>query len=137
MALELESLRRTVEALERSLNAASTVREADPALQETVRAGVIQHFVMAYEICWKFMKRWIEVNIGASQVDGVTRRELFRQAAENHLIQDVEAWMARHHARNLTSHTYDAPIAEEVFKEVPGLLADAKRFLSAIEARND
>ena len=137
MTLELESLRKSVHALERALRASGAVAALDPELRETVRAGVIQHFEVAYEICWKFMKRWIEANVSAAQVDGVTRRELFRQAAENRLITDVDAWMLHHHARNLTSHTYDDGAAEEVFREAPRLLEDAKRFLAAIEARND
>jgi len=137
MSLELESLRKSVHALERAIWASGAVAELHPDLQEAVRAGVIQHFEMAYEICWKFMKRWIEANVGATQVDGVTRRELFRQAAENRLIDDVEAWMLHHYARNLTSHTYDEGAAAKVLQQAPRLMMDASRFLAAIEARND
>ena len=46
----------------------------------TIAAGVIQNFAFTYELCWKFMKRWIEENVNSEIVDGVTRRELFRKA---------------------------------------------------------
>ena len=48
------------------------------ATQEGIKAGVNQNFKVTYELCWKFTKRWRENNIGATYVDGVTRRELFR-----------------------------------------------------------
>lgn len=137
MPLELESLRKTVEALERSVKASAQLDKLDEDLKETIRAGVIQHFEVAYEVCWKFMKRWIEEHVSASAVDGVTRRELFRHAAENKLIADVERWMEHHRSRNLTSHTYDPEVALEVFEDAPRLLVDARAFLVAIEARND
>ena len=63
----------------------------DRDLQEAVRAGVIQNFEIAYEQSWKMMKRWLEDSVGATYVDGVTRRELFRLAAEHRLITDVDA----------------------------------------------
>ena len=30
-----------------------------PVLQMTLKAGVIQNFEVAYELCWKFIKRWL------------------------------------------------------------------------------
>ena len=44
------------------------------------------------------MKRWIETNISAESVDGVTRRELFRQAAETRLSETLD--IGRFHAPN-------------------------------------
>ena len=63
MALDLTSLSKAVEALDRSLAAverAQAIRDA--ALQETVRAGVIQQFEVAYELSWKFLQRWLREN---------------------------------------------------------------------------
>ena len=51
-----------------------------PEIKETVRGGIIQNFEVAYELSWRMMKRWLESNINAETVDGVTRRELVRQA---------------------------------------------------------
>lgn len=106
MNLHLDSLTKSIDSLERSVNTAINLDTSDDDLWETVRAGVIQNFEVAYEQCWKMMKRWLEKNIGSTYVDGVTRRELFRLAAESRLITDVERWMDYHTARNQTSHTY-------------------------------
>ena len=53
-----------------------------PVLRETLHAGIIQHFEVAYEVCWKSMRQWLGYNVRPEAVDGVSRRELFRLAAE-------------------------------------------------------
>lgn len=109
----------------------------DVELQNALRAGVVQNFEFTYELCWKFMKRWLENNVGSVVVDGVSRRELFRLAAESRLIDDVPLWMSFHTARNQTSHTYEMDIAREVASMAPALLAASKDLIFALAARND
>ena len=67
----------------------------------------------------------------------MTRRELFRLAAENRLIDDVEQWMRYHEARNLTSQIYQPEIAQRVYNIAHDFARDAARLLAAFEARND
>ena len=83
------------------------------------------------------MKRWLENNVGATYVDGVTRHELFRFGAENRLITDVNGWIEYHEARNETAHTYDSEKADEIFRIARRFYADAKSLLEALETRND
>ena len=138
MKLELTSLESATASLERSINASTTFEASlPPEIKETVRSGIIQNFEVAYELSWKMMKRWLETNISAESVDGVTRRELFRQAAENRLIDDVELWMGFHSARNETSHTYDSGTAEEVSEVAGRFVAAAQALLTSLRARND
>lgn len=113
--LDLSAFKRAIDAFERTYDAVNnnkTIQSLSPELQETIRAGVIQNFEFTYEVAWKFIKRWLEKNYGGSEVDGVTRRELFRMAAENKLIDDVDSWMLFHRAGNQTSYTY--AIAAEI-----------------------
>ena len=114
MSLLLDNLAKSIDALNRSVLISKNLKACDNDLQEIVRAGVIQNFEVAYEQCWKMMKRWLEENVGSTYVDGVSRRELFRLAAESHLITDVERWMDYHISRNQTSHTYDEGTAQSV-----------------------
>jgi nucleotidyltransferase substrate binding protein (TIGR01987 family) len=67
----------------------------------------------------------------------VARRQLFRLAAENGLLTDVDRWMEYHSARNETAHTYDEKRADEVFQVARRFLADAVLLLKALESRND
>lgn len=140
MKLDLTSLKDALRALEKAVQSFNTLSH-HPALTtgdiETIQSGVIQNFEVAYEQCWKFMKRWLEVNISPDTGDGVTRRELFRLSAENRLIADVDVWMEFHTSRNLTSHTYSEHNAEIAFNAAVAFLPVAKDFLIRLESRND
>jgi nucleotidyltransferase substrate binding protein (TIGR01987 family) len=140
LALDLSSLKKAVSALSAVLaksDDAEFMNTLDEVARNAVKAGVVQHFEFTYELCWKFIKRWLETNISPAVADGVTRRELFRLGAENRLIDDVEQWMRYHEARNLTSHIYEPEIAERVYNTAHGFARDAARLLAALEARND
>ncbi|MGL4942012.1 MAG: nucleotidyltransferase substrate binding protein [Thermoguttaceae bacterium] len=137
MSLELTSLQKAIKSFEKSL---SDYRLAETTnnehFLETLRAGVIQNFEFTYEISWKFIKRWVEENDSPTRVDGVTRIELFRVGAENRLIDDVPRWVRFHKARNATSHTYAADMAEHVFGEAKEFLPFAKELLNRLKERN-
>jgi nucleotidyltransferase substrate binding protein (TIGR01987 family) len=139
MKLDLSSLRKAIESLEKTLKVAENKELAaglDDDAKDAIRAGGIQNFEFTYELCWKFMRRWLGINVGSTYVDGVTRRELFRLSAENRLISDVEQWMEYHDARNETAHTYNDDTADDVFETSRIFLADAKKLLEALKERN-
>lgn len=139
MKLDLSSLRKAIESLEKTLKVAENkelAADLDDDVKDAIRAGGIQNFEFTYELCWKFMRRWLGINVGSTYVDGVTRRELFRLSAENRLITDVDQWMEYHDARNETAHTYNEDTADDVFETSRIFLADAKKLLEALEERN-
>ncbi|MCF6267885.1 MAG: nucleotidyltransferase substrate binding protein [Desulfuromusa sp.] len=139
MALQLDSLQMSVEALERSLHASTEESEGlSDALCETLRAGVIQNFEVAYELSWKFIQRWIRTNKTPEDADHPrTRKELFRMAARYGLIADPLPWFEYGDARNLTSHTYDAKRAAAVYTVASRFARDARDLLHRLEERND
>ena len=140
MALELEGLEMAVAALNRALatsDDADFMRGIPQTAREVIKAGVIQHFEFTYELCWKFVKRWLETNVSPGVADGVSRRELYRMARENLLIADIDALMRHHEARNLTSHTYHANVADRVYAAAHEFAGDAAGLLAALRARND
>ena len=140
VTLELSGLQKAVSALAGVLaksDDAEFMSQLDEIARNAIKAGVVQHFQFTYELCWKFIKRWLEMNISPGVADCVTRRELFRLGAENRLIDDVEQWMRYHEARNLTSHIDRPEIAERVYNTAHDFARDAPRLLAALEARND
>ena len=140
VTLELSGLQKAVSALAGVLaksDDAEFMSQLDEIARNAIKAGVVQHFEFTYELRWKFIKRWLEMNISPGVADCVTRRELFRLGAENRLIDDVEQWMRYHEARNLTSHIDRPEIAERVYNTAHDFARDAPRLLAALEARND
>jgi len=139
MALDLSSLRKAVDSLGRAIKVANTMicGKVDTDQEEVIRAGVIQNFEFTYELCRKFMKRWLEENESGQAADGMTIKELFRMSAERHLIKDVEIWFDYHKKRNKTAHTYNEVTAEDVYNSAVCFLTDAKDLLKLLEEKND
>ena len=139
MALDLSSLEKAIDALQRSINAAnSDASSMDADIIEAIRAGVIQNFEVAYELSWKFVQRWIRENRTPEDADNPrTRKDLFRLASRFGLIDDPERWFAYGDARNLTSHTYNELQAISVFETAQHFLCDAKYLLEQLKAAND
>ena len=140
MPLDLTSINRAVTSLESAIREAQSTEFMNgltESQQEIIRAGVIQNFEFTFELCWKFMKRWLSHNIGAAYVDGITRKELFRLAAEHHLLNDTADWFGYHEARNRIAHTYNKEAADFVFSAAEQFLHDAKHLVQALEERND
>jgi len=69
VSLDLDNLRNAVASLDRSLRVAETMPDMPLELRETVRAGVIQNFEVAYESSWKFIQRWLRENTTPTDAD--------------------------------------------------------------------
>jgi nucleotidyltransferase substrate binding protein (TIGR01987 family) len=141
MPLDLSSLRKAVDAFEKTLkvsNDQTFMAGLTDDQKEAIRAGVIQNFEVAYEMCWKYIQRWLKENAAASETEYPrTRKELFRLAAQYGLINDPQPWFSYGEARNLTSHTYNEAKAEAVFEVAGEFLNDARILLERMEKRND
>lgn len=90
MALNLQSLAKSIAALRTSIEVCDkNWGSVDEDMQDTLRAGVIQNFEVAYEQSWKMLQRWIKRNVSPEDAEHPrTRKELFRIAARKGLIQD-------------------------------------------------
>ena len=139
MPLDLSPLQAAISALADAITFAQSpmVAKMTEAQQKTIQAGVIQCFEFTYERAWKYMKRWLDHNLGSVYVDGVSRKGLFRLAAEHQLITDVPAWFEYHMARNKTSHTYAAETAAEVYQVAPYFLQDVQALLLQLQQHNE
>jgi nucleotidyltransferase substrate binding protein (TIGR01987 family) len=139
MPLVLDSFKDAVAALKALQGRAEDrafMAAQDDVTREAIRSGVIQHFEFTYELAWKFMRRQLSADIGALSVDGISRRDLFRLAAQHGLVSDVETWFKYHVARNETSHTYQQAVAASVYATSLAFTGDAESLLAALEARN-
>jgi len=101
---------------------------------EITRAALIHNFEFCYELCWKMMKRFIEMDIG-EEADILSRKDLFRLSAERRLIEDFDNWLRYHKARNMTSHTYNENVANEVYQCAKDFSDDLQAFVKTMEQR--
>ncbi len=141
MKLDLSTLRKAVESLEKTVNIADDknfMSGLNDDQKNAIRAGVIQNFEVAYEFCWKYMQRWLKENAAGGEAElPRTRKELFRMAARYGLIKDPLPWFSFGDARNLTSHTYNEEKAESVYNSAVDFIDDARHLLEKLEKRND
>ena len=78
---------------------------------EFIRDATIQRFEFTFEAAWKAMYRWLRARgIDLDEDAYSTIPEAFRRR----LIIDEKRWGAMRRYRNLTSHTYNQPLAIEV-----------------------
>ena len=87
---------------------------------EFIRDAVIQRFEFCFELAWKMLRLKL-------QDEGLavnTPRETLQQALTAGMLADGNGWSAMQKMRNLTSHTYDESLAEQVYVYVaqPGTL---------------
>jgi nucleotidyltransferase substrate binding protein (TIGR01987 family) len=133
--LQLTGFRKAIDLLGESLRWCDDSQDGVPS--DILRDSAIQRFEYTYELAWKMMKRWLEINLGSTYVDGISRKELFRLAVEHHLIKDSGQWFLYHGARNQTSHVYDEAVARDVFSVIGDFLRDVECFYAEIVKRND
>lgn len=132
MKLDLSSFEKAIQSLHRAI----TRSEKDKS-DEELRDAVIQRFEYTYELAWKMMKRQLEAESATpATIDGLSFRDLLRDAAEKGLIEEVEVWFEYRDARNRTSHTYDSLNASEVYEVALKFFPKAKALLDKLKERN-
>jgi nucleotidyltransferase substrate binding protein (TIGR01987 family) len=81
------------------------------ALTDLEKQGVIQAFEFTHELAWNVIKDYFEYQ-GNSSING--SRDATREAFQKNLISQGDVWMEMVKSRNLTSHTYNKKIAEDI-----------------------
>lgn len=140
MTLDLSSLKDAVTSLDQVSSRAEDKKlmgTLDKITCNAIKAGVVQNFEFTFELCWKFIQRWIRANRTPEDANPLTRKDLFRMAAKFKLIKDPLPWFEFSNARNVTSHTYNEKKADYVYNTALLFLDDAKFLLTQLEKLND
>lgn len=129
--LNITPLESALAALERGL-----VRAVPAPDDEELRDACIQRFEFCFELSWKMLKRRLERDLPSpTTVDGMSFRELMRVGAEQGIVTDPAAWFVYRDKRNITSHTYNAVKAAEVFAVIPAFHQHARDLLRELQKR--
>ena len=91
------------------------VLSANRPLSKLEQQGLIQSFEYTHELAWKVIKDYFYYQ-GNSEING--SRDAIREAFKFELISDGEGWMGMIKSRNLTSHTYNEDVADEISSEI-------------------
>lgn len=84
-------------------------------LTELEKQGSIHVFEFTHELAWNVLKDYLEEQ-GIIGIIG--SKNATREAFRNGLISEGQSWMGMIKARNLTSHTYNTDIAEEIASDI-------------------
>ncbi|MCC7443134.1 MAG: nucleotidyltransferase substrate binding protein [Bdellovibrionales bacterium] len=120
----------SVQPLERALQ--SLERAVQQPKNEFNRDSVVQRFEYTFELCWKVLKKVIEAD---RPLQDQSVRSILREAHVEGLVSDVELWFEFQKARNLTSHTYNEDVAEEVYLTAVKLPVEAQALIAKLKNR--
>jgi len=136
-SLDLTPLKKALDSLLLAIE--RTARErSDDMLDDMLRDSVIQRFEYTYELCWKMLKRRLEMDVPSPElIDAMSFREMIREGAERGMIDDPLVWFDYRQKRNLTTHTYDEAVAKDVYLAAVAFASDAQALLAALVQRND
>jgi nucleotidyltransferase substrate binding protein (TIGR01987 family) len=93
-----------------------------------VRDSAIQRFEISFELCWKFLKAYLEEEHNTSCT---SPRTCFRAAFRNGVLASDPFWIELTILRNYTVHTYNEQLADYVYDR---LAEAAHRFRALLNA---
>jgi nucleotidyltransferase substrate binding protein (TIGR01987 family) len=93
-----------------------------------VRDSAIQRFEISFELCWKYLKAYLEEQHNALCT---SPRTCFRSAFKHGVVGDDPFWIELTVLRNYTVHTYNEQLANYVYSR---LGEAARRFRTVLSA---
>ncbi len=117
---KIEILKKALNQLEQGLN--------KPSINDLERDGLIQRFEYTFELAWKLIYRFFMETEIQSEMMKLSKRDLFRLAFQKQLIQNIDHWFLFLEKRNLTSHTYQENISQEIYS-ILSLFTEEVHFL--------
>lgn len=81
---------------------------------ETTRDSSLLRFQMSFDLCWKLIKAYAR----AEGLECYSPKSCFQTAFQMGIIDEDENWLKMIDDRNLITHTYNEPKAEEIYKNL-------------------
>lgn len=100
---------------------------------DAIRDAVIQRFEYSYSLCIKMLIRFLQSQ-ATDLPDTLTFNETIRKANQMGLLfSNLEKWTDYRQKRNMSSHTYEESIANEVVSVVKDFQKDANFLLKKLK----
>lgn len=91
--------------------------------------ATIQRFEFTFELAWKFLKEYFN-QMGISLN---FPKEVIQQAFTTGIINNENLWIYMLADRNMTSHTYDENLANEIYERIKEYVPELKKLLQFID----
>ncbi|MGB3940172.1 MAG: HI0074 family nucleotidyltransferase substrate-binding subunit [Candidatus Manganitrophaceae bacterium] len=98
---------------------------------EYIRDSAIQRFEFTFELAWKTLKASLE----EEGVRVYSPRESLKGAFQAGLIDETPIWFKTIELRNLTSHTYNESVADQIYDALPEILVLYQDLLQKLKKR--
>lgn len=76
--------------------------------------ATIQRYEFTIELFWKFLKAILE----SKGVEVQYPKDVLKESYQGQLIDDEAIWLSMLNDRNLTSHTYDQALADQIYERI-------------------
>lgn len=95
--------------------------------------ATIQRFELTIELFWKLLKRIL----ASKGIEVLYPKDVLRQAYAGKLIDNEDAWLNMLRDRNLTSHTYNEDLADEIYGNIRGYYPIIKATFDKLKQLHD
>jgi len=125
----LEKLKRKLEDAKKAIVTLEEILMEE--YSKIVRDATIQRFEYTFEVAWKLLKEYLYYQEG---IVCNSPKSCFREAFSVGLLNEEETvlFIQMTDDRNLTSHTYDEEIAENLYKKIKNYYALLKSLIERI-----
>ncbi|MFT5877799.1 MAG: nucleotidyltransferase substrate binding protein (TIGR01987 family) [Dokdonia sp.] len=90
---------------------------AQGELNKLEEQGLIKAFEYTFELAWKTLQDLLKHK---GYLDIVGPKPVIKQSFQDGYITNGQGWLRMQKSRNLTSHTYNEEIAEEIVSDIQG-----------------
>jgi nucleotidyltransferase substrate binding protein (TIGR01987 family) len=98
-----------------------------------VRDSGIKRFELCFELSWKVVQSFLRDR----GLDCRSPRDCFREAFSYGLLTEGAVWLQMVHDRNLSVHTYNQELANQMYARLPGYLPAYRQLLSELRPSGD
>jgi nucleotidyltransferase substrate binding protein (TIGR01987 family) len=101
---------------------------------EITRDSAIKRFELSFDLSWKTVKDYVR----AKGVDCFSPKNCFQAGFQDGLIEiaDEKKWNDMLEKGNLTVHTYNEKLADEIYALLPGYAALFEKLIAKLEKGN-
>lgn len=90
--------------------------------------ATIQRFEFTFELAWKFLKDYfLEKGVQLNYP-----KEIIKEAFSVGMINNEKLWLQVLSDRNLTSHTYDEKLADDIYARIKNYVPEIKKLLEKV-----